>query len=86
MRDTVRLIFNRMASIPKDKLLHLFYGTVLAAPVVIWGSLIEAIGFMLFIAIGKEIIDAQLKLSPPSILDALFTFAPTVLLILVRVC
>ncbi len=44
----------------------------------------EAIGFMIFISIGKEIIDAKMRFSLPSFTDALFTFLPTLLLLAVK--
>jgi hypothetical protein len=44
----------------------------------------EAIGFMIFISIGKEIVDAKMRFSPPNGLDAVFTFLPTLLLLAVK--
>ena len=54
-----------MASVPTDKLLHFFYGSIIATP----------------LAIGKEIIDAKKRFSPPNVMDAVFTFLPTLLLL-----
>ncbi|MDA8940881.1 hypothetical protein N9H34_01965 [bacterium] len=73
-----------MALIPTDKLLHFFYGSIIATPLVIWGTTIEAIGFMIFVSIGKEIIDSKMKFSPPNVMDAVFTFLPTLLLLAVK--
>ena len=73
-----------MASLPKDKLLHFFYGSIIATPLVIWGTTMEAVGFMIFISIGKEIIDAKMRFSTPSVTDALFTFLPTLFLLAVK--
>lgn len=73
-----------MASVPTDKLLHFFYGSIIATPLVIYGTTIEAIGFMVFVSIGKEIIDAKMRFSTPNVLDAVFTFVPTLLLLAVK--
>ena len=74
MKEQIKNTFSKLAKVPNDKLLHFFYGSVIATPLVIWGSTIEAIGFMIFISIGKEIIDAKMRFSPPNALDAIFTF------------
>lgn len=84
MRQLVKTVLSEMALVPVDKLLHFFYGSIVATPLVIWGSTMEAIGFMIFISIGKEVIDAKKRLSLPSVLDALFTFLPTLLLLAVK--
>ena len=73
-----------MASIPTDKLLHFFYGSIIATPLVIWGTTIEAIGFMILVSIGKEIVDAKMKFSTPNAMDVVFTFIPTLLLLAVK--
>jgi len=84
MKETLKKVLSFMASVPTDKLLHFFYGTIIATPLVLWGTTIEAIGFMVFVSIGKEIVDAKMRFSTPNVLDALFTFAPTVLLLIVK--
>ena len=81
MRQLIKDVLNYLASLPKDKPLHFFYGSIIATPLVIWGSTIEAISFMIFISIGKAIIDTKMRYSPVSALDALFTFLPTLLLL-----
>ena len=81
MKERLKNTFSILSKVPNDKLLHFFYGSIIATPLVIWGSTIEAIGFMIFISIGKEIIDAKIRLSPPNALDAIFTFVPTLLLL-----
>ena len=73
-----------MSSVPTDKLLHFFYGSIIATPLVIWGTTIEAIAFMIFVSIGKEIVDAKMRFSTPNVLDAVFTFVPTLLLLAVK--
>ena len=81
MKETIKKLLTLMASVPTDKLLHFFYGSIIATPLVIYGTTMEAIGFMVFISIGKEIIDAKMRFSPPNVMDALFTFLPTLLLL-----
>ena len=84
MRETLKKVLSFMASVPNDKLLHFFYGSIIATPLVLWGTTIEAIGFMVFVSIGKEIIDAKMRFSKPNVLDAVFTFLHTVLLLTVK--
>ena len=81
MKQLIKKLLSAMASVPTDKLLHFFYGSIIATPLVIWGSTMQAIGFMIFISIGKEIIDAKMRFSPPNVMDAVFTFLPTLLLL-----
>tara|TARA_R110000751_G_scaffold164935_1_gene271037 strand:+ start:1113 stop:1376 length:264 start_codon:yes stop_codon:yes gene_type:complete len=84
MKDSIKKLLTLMASVPNDKLLHFFYGSIAATPLVIWGTTMEAIGAMIAISIGKEIMDSTLKLSPPNAMDAVFTFLPTLLLLAVK--
>ena len=81
MKQLIKKLLSAMASVPTDKLLHFFYGSIIATPLVIWGTTIQAVGFMIFISIGKEIIDAKMRFSPPNVMDAVFTFLPTLLLL-----
>ena len=84
MKAVLKRVLSIMASVPNDKLLHFFYGSIAATPLVIWGTTMEAIGAMVAISIGKEIMDSTLKLSPPNAMDAVFTFLPTLLLLAVK--
>ena len=84
MKAVLKRVLSVMASIPNDKLLHFFYGSIIATPLVIWGSTMEAVGFMIFVSILKEIVDAKMRFSTPNALDALFTFLPTLLLLAVK--
>tara|TARA_B110000902_G_scaffold249121_1_gene306965 strand:+ start:119 stop:382 length:264 start_codon:yes stop_codon:yes gene_type:complete len=84
MKAVLKRVLSIMASVPNDKLLHFFYGSIAATPLVIWGTTMEAIGAMIAISIGKEIMDSTLKLSPPNAMDAVFTFLPTLLLLAVK--
>ena len=81
MKKLIKNLLSFMASVPTDKLLHFFYGSIIATPLVIYGTTMEAVGFMIFISIGKEIIDAKMRFSPPNVMDAVFTFLPTLLLL-----
>jgi len=81
MKQLIKKLLSAMASVPTDKLLHFFYGSIIATPLVIYGTTMEAVGFMIFISIGKEIIDAKMRFSPPNVMDAVFTFLPTLLLL-----
>ncbi len=84
MKAVLKRVLSTLASIPKDKLLHFFYGSIIATPLVILGTTMEAVGFMVFVSIGKEIIDAKMRFSTPNALDVLFTFVPTLLLLAVK--
>ena len=84
MKELLKRVLSKLGSIPKDKLLHFFYGSIAATPLVIYGTTMEAVGFMIFISIGKEIIDAKMKFSTPNAMDAIFTFLPTLLLLTVK--
>jgi len=84
MKEVLKRVLSVMASIPNDKLLHFFYGSIIATPLVIWGSTMEAVGFMIFVSILKEIVDAKMRFSTPNATDALFTFLPTLLLLAVK--
>ena len=84
MKAVLKKVLSVMASVPNDKLLHFFYGSIIATPLVIWGTTMEAIGFMIFVSILKEIVDAKMRFSTPNGLDAVFTFLPTLLLLAVK--
>jgi hypothetical protein len=84
MKNSIKKLLSLMASVPNDKLLHFFYGSIIATPLVIWGSTMEAVGFMIFVSILKEIVDAKMRFSTPNAMDAVFTFLPTLLLLAVK--
>ena len=84
MKGLLKRVLSKLGSIPKDKLLHFFYGSIIATPLVIWGTTMEAVGFMIFVSILKEIVDAKMRFSTPNATDALFTFLPTLLLLAVK--
>ena len=84
MKNSIKKLLTLMASVPTDKLLHFFYGSIIATPLVIWGTTMEAVGFMIFVSILKEIVDAKMRFSTPNAMDAVFTFLPTLLLLAVK--
>tara|TARA_R110000851_G_scaffold266090_1_gene418604 strand:- start:87 stop:350 length:264 start_codon:yes stop_codon:yes gene_type:complete len=84
MKGLLKRVLSKLGSIPKDKLLHFFYGSIIATPLVIWGTTMEAVGFMIFVSILKEIVDAKMRFSTPNAMDAIFTFLPTLLLLTVK--
>lgn len=85
MKNWIKRLLSAMANlVPNDKLNHFFFGSIIATPLVIWGTTMEAIGFMVFVSIGKEIIDAKMRFSTPNALDVVFTFVPTLLLLAVK--
>ena len=84
MKQFLKMLLSFMALIPQDKLLHFFYGSIIATPIVILLPTLHAVCLMIFISMTKEIVDSLLKFSPPNFLDAIFTFAPTLLLLAVK--
>jgi hypothetical protein len=84
MKQFLKMLLSFMALIPQDKLLHFFYGSLIATPIVILLPTLHAVCLMVFISMTKEIVDSLLKFSPPNFLDAIFTFVPTLLLLAVK--
>ena len=86
MKELLKRLLSRMASlIPNDKLLHFFYGSFIAAPVVIFLPPYQAMIVMFFVSVLKEVFDSVFKYSPLNVMDALFTFIPTGLLLAVKI-
>jgi hypothetical protein len=84
MKQFLKMLLSFMALIPQDKLLHFFYGSLIATPIVILLPTLHAVCLMVFISMTKEIVDSLLKFSSPNFLDAIFTFVPTLLLLAVK--
>ena len=84
MKQFLKMLLSFMALIPQDKLLHFFYGSLIATPIVILLPTLHAVCLMVFISMTKEIVDSLFKFSPPNFLDAIFTFVPTLLLLAVK--
>ena len=84
MKQFLKMLLSFMSLIPQDKLLHFFYGSLIATPIVILLPTLHAVCLMVFISMTKEIVDSLLKFSPPNFLDAIFTFVPTLLLLAVK--
>ena len=84
MKQFLKMLLSFMSLIPQDKLLHFFYGSLIATPIVILLPTLHAVCLMVFISMTKEIVDSLLKFSSPNFLDAIFTFVPTLLLLAVK--
>ena len=84
MKQFLKMLLSFMALIPQDKLLHFFYGSIIATPIVILLPTLHAVCLMIFISMTKEIVDSLLEFSSPNFLDAIFTFVPTLLLLAVK--
>ena len=86
MKGILKRLLSRMASlIPNDKLNHFFYGSIIATPLVIWLVPYQAMIVMFFVSVLKEVFDSVFKYSPLNVMDALFTFIPTGLLLAVKI-
>lgn len=85
VRQFLKTLLSRMATVvANDKLNHFFYGAIIGTPIVMVCSTMHAIFFMIAVSIGKEIADSVFKYSPPNVMDAVFTFIPTILLLLAK--
>lgn len=77
-------IFNKLANIPHDKLLHFFYGTLMATPLVALTDPLISSAVMVIVAFGKELYDDLSGKGNLEILDALYTIAPVVIMNIVK--
>jgi len=84
MKETLKKLLSFMALLPTDKLLHFFYGTIIATPLVILMSTYQVLIVMFFVSVLKEVGDSVFKYSKFNVMDAVFTFLPTVLLLIVK--
>lgn len=73
-------MLNKLSTIPKDKLLHSFYGCLIYA-VVAYVSPWLAIGAVVLAAVGKEIYDSRGN-GNVEVLDIIFTVGIPLLLFL----
>jgi len=69
-------LFNKLANIPQDKLLHFFYGTLMAAPLVALTNPLISLAAIIGIAFGKELYDDLSGKGNLELFDALYTIAP----------
>jgi hypothetical protein len=69
-------LFNKLANIPHDKLLHFFYGTLMAAPLVALTNPLISLAAIIGIAFGKELYDDLSGKGNLELFDALYTIAP----------
>jgi len=69
-------LFSKLANIPQDKLLHFFYGTLMAAPLVALTNPLISLAAIIGIAFGKELYDDLSGKGNLELFDALYTIAP----------
>ncbi len=70
-----------LSKIPKDKLLHFFYGTLIGAPLVAFTNPLVAFFGISIVAIGKELYDDLSGTGTIDVYDAIFTVVPTALML-----
>lgn len=73
-------IFNKLANIPHDKLLHFFYGTLMAAPLVAFTNPLISLAAIIIIALGKELYDDLSGKGNIEVMDVVFTIAPVIII------
>jgi len=73
-------LFNYLSNVPQDKLLHFFYGTLIAAPLVAFTSPLISSAVVIFIALGKELYDDLSGKGNIEAADVVFTVAPVVIM------
>jgi len=73
-----------MSNIPKDKLLHFFYGTILSFIfIMVFG--IKGLWLVVFIAASKELIyDWYMKKGTPEFMDFVFTCVPVIIFLILE--
>jgi len=69
-------LLNKLANIPQDKLLHFFYGTLMAAPLVALTNPLISLAAIIGVAFGKELYDDLSGKGNLELFDALYTIAP----------
>ena len=77
-------LFNYLSNVPKDKLLHFFYGTLLSAPLVAFTTPFMSSLVVIFVALGKEIYDDFSGTGNIQVTDVVFTIAPMVIMNVVK--
>ena len=77
-------LFNYLSNVPKDKLLHFLYGTLMAAPLVAYTTPLISSLVIIFIALGKELYDDLSGKGNIEAADVVFTVAPVVIMNIVR--
>tara|TARA_R110002012_G_C11368968_1_gene581773 strand:- start:54 stop:302 length:249 start_codon:yes stop_codon:yes gene_type:complete len=77
-------LFNYLSNIPKDKLLHFFYGVLLSAPLVAFTTAFMSSLVVILIALGKEIYDDFSGTGNIQVTDLVFTIAPVVIMNVVK--
>lgn len=72
------ILFKKLALIPKDKLLHSFYGTVIYLLLSLFSPIVGII-FVIIVAIAKEVYD-EIKYKSFDFVDIIATIAIPMLL------
>ena len=76
----MKKLFVKMANVPKDKLLHVWYGLLLAVGFLLFTTYLLALGLIVTIAIGKEMYDRKSGTGTYDLYDALYTVIPVLLI------
>ena len=84
IKTEIDKLFNKLASVPYDKLLYFFYGTLMAAPLVVFTNPLLSSAIIIVISFGKELYDDLSGKGKLELMDAIFTVLPVILMNLVK--
>ncbi len=73
-------ILKYLSNVPQDKLLHFFYGTLIAAPLVAFTNPLISSAFVMMLAIFKELYDDLSGKGNIEVMDVVFTIAPVIII------
>ena len=77
-------LLKKLANVPYDKLLHFFYGTFMAAPLVAFTNPLLSSAIIIVISFGKELYDDLSGKGKLELMDAVFTVLPVILMNVVK--
>lgn len=77
-------LFNYLSNVPQDKLLHFFYGTLMATPLVAFTNPLISSAFVMMVAIFKELYDDLSGKGNIEVMDVVFTIAPVIIMNIVK--
>ncbi len=77
-------ILKYLSNVPQDKLLHFFYGTLIAAPLVAFTNPLISSAFVMMLAIFKELYDDLSGKGNIEVMDVVFTIAPVIIINIVK--
>jgi hypothetical protein len=77
-------ILRYLSNVPQDKLLHFFYGTLMAAPLVAFTNPLISSAFVMMVAIFKELYDDLSGKGNIEVMDVVFTIAPVIIMNIVK--